>query len=144
MSDFLTDHGVVVALVCAGLALLYGVITTQSLLSLSPGNERMVTISRAVQEGAQAYLRRQYLTIGVFLLFLMVILFFVLPVPENAAHSDLVIRLGRSIAFILGAGFSAVTGYAFGMGVERIALLRHRIDDLRLMFENDIRFLEQF
>jgi phenylalanyl-tRNA synthetase alpha chain len=37
-----------------------------------------------------------------------------------------------------------VTGYAFGMGVERIAMLRYRIDDLRLMFENDVRFLEQF
>ncbi len=37
-----------------------------------------------------------------------------------------------------------VTGFAFGMGVERIAMLRYRIDDLRLMFENDARFLEQF
>lgn len=36
-----------------------------------------------------------------------------------------------------------VTGFAFGMGVERIAMLRYRIDDLRLMFENDLRFLEQ-
>jgi phenylalanyl-tRNA synthetase alpha chain len=39
---------------------------------------------------------------------------------------------------------SKVTGFAFGMGVERIAMLRYRIDDLRLMFENDARFLEQF
>ena len=39
---------------------------------------------------------------------------------------------------------SEVTGYAFGMGVERIAMLRYRIDDLRMMFENDARFLEQF
>lgn len=37
-----------------------------------------------------------------------------------------------------------VTGYAFGMGVERLAMLRHKIDDLRMMFENDARFLEQF
>lgn len=36
------------------------------------------------------------------------------------------------------------TGFAFGMGVDRIALLKYRIDDLRLMFENDVRFLEQF
>jgi len=36
------------------------------------------------------------------------------------------------------------TGYAFGMGVERIALLRHNIEDIRLLYENDIRFLEQF
>ena len=64
MSDFLLDHGVVVALICAGFAVLYGALTTRFLLALSPGNERMVQISRAVQEGASAYLRRQYTTIG--------------------------------------------------------------------------------
>ena len=37
-----------------------------------------------------------------------------------------------------------VTGFAFGMGVERIAMLKYGIDDLRLMFENDLRFLRQF
>ena len=37
-----------------------------------------------------------------------------------------------------------VTGFAFGMGVERMAMLRYGIDDLRLYFENDLRFLEQF
>jgi phenylalanyl-tRNA synthetase alpha chain len=36
------------------------------------------------------------------------------------------------------------TGFAFGMGVERLAMLRYGIDDLRLYFENDVRFLEQF
>ena len=36
------------------------------------------------------------------------------------------------------------TGYAWGMGVERIALLRHQIDDIRIFYDNDIRFLEQF
>lgn len=37
-----------------------------------------------------------------------------------------------------------VTGYAFGMGIERVALLRHGINDIRILFENDIRFLSQF
>jgi phenylalanyl-tRNA synthetase alpha chain len=37
-----------------------------------------------------------------------------------------------------------VTGFAFGMGVERIAMLLHRIPDLRLMFQGDVRFLGQF
>ena len=60
MSDFLTDHGVVVALVCAGFAVVYGVLTTRSLLALSPGNAEMQRISGAVQEGARAYLNRQY------------------------------------------------------------------------------------
>ena len=36
------------------------------------------------------------------------------------------------------------TGYAFGLGIERIAMLRYGIDDIRILYENDIRFLEQF
>ncbi|NLD87054.1 MAG: phenylalanine--tRNA ligase subunit alpha, partial [Clostridiales bacterium] len=36
------------------------------------------------------------------------------------------------------------SGFAFGMGVERVAMLRHKIDDLRLLYENDMRFLSQF
>jgi phenylalanyl-tRNA synthetase alpha chain len=36
------------------------------------------------------------------------------------------------------------TGYAFGMGIDRIAMLKYGIHDIRLFFENDIRFLEQF
>jgi phenylalanyl-tRNA synthetase alpha chain len=36
------------------------------------------------------------------------------------------------------------SGYAFGMGVERLAMLRYGVDDLRAFFENDLRFLEQF
>jgi phenylalanyl-tRNA synthetase alpha chain len=37
-----------------------------------------------------------------------------------------------------------VTGFAFGMGVERIAMLRHGIEDIRHFLENDLRFLSQF
>ena len=36
------------------------------------------------------------------------------------------------------------TGFAFGMGIERLAMLRYGVDDLRLFFENDLRFLHQF
>jgi phenylalanyl-tRNA synthetase alpha chain len=36
------------------------------------------------------------------------------------------------------------TGYAFGIGVERIAMLKYGIDDIRLLYENDLRFLRQF
>jgi K(+)-stimulated pyrophosphate-energized sodium pump len=104
LSDFLTDHGVVVALVCAGLALVYGVVTTRSLLSLSPGNERMVAISRAVQEGAQAYLRRQYLTIGV----VGVVLFIVLIPLQN---------IEVAIGFAIGGLASAAAGF-IGMNVS--------------------------
>jgi K(+)-stimulated pyrophosphate-energized sodium pump len=51
-------------LVCAGCAVIYGALTTRSLLALSPGNERMQTISAAIQSGARAYLNRQYTTIA--------------------------------------------------------------------------------
>jgi phenylalanyl-tRNA synthetase alpha chain len=37
-----------------------------------------------------------------------------------------------------------VTGWAFGMGIDRIALLKYEIDDIRLFFDNDLRFLQQF
>ncbi|MDD2294786.1 MAG: phenylalanine--tRNA ligase subunit alpha, partial [Eubacteriales bacterium] len=36
------------------------------------------------------------------------------------------------------------TGFAFGMGVERIALLKYEVDDIRLIYENDARFIRQF
>jgi phenylalanyl-tRNA synthetase alpha chain len=36
------------------------------------------------------------------------------------------------------------TGFAFGMGIERIAMLKYRIEDIRKFYENDIRFLQQF
>ncbi len=58
------NHGVVVALVCAACAVVYGLVTTRSLLALSPGNEKMQSISLAVQQGARAYLNRQYTTIA--------------------------------------------------------------------------------
>jgi phenylalanyl-tRNA synthetase alpha chain len=44
----------------------------------------------------------------------------------------------------LGIDSEKYTGYAFGMGIERIAMLRYGIDDIRILYENDIRFLEQF
>ena len=57
--EFLTDWGVIIALVCAGAAVVYGVTTSRWLLS-SPGNDEMQAISTAVQQGATAYLRRQH------------------------------------------------------------------------------------
>ena len=54
MTEFLTDYGVVVALVCAFAAVVYGLIVTQRLLAKPAGNDRMREISGAVQEGAQA------------------------------------------------------------------------------------------
>ena len=64
MTKFLTDYGIVVALGCAAAAVVYGLLVTQRLLAKSPGNERMQEISGAVQEGASAYLKRQYTIIA--------------------------------------------------------------------------------
>jgi K(+)-stimulated pyrophosphate-energized sodium pump len=98
LSDFLIDHGVVVALVCAGLALLYGVTTARSLLALSPGNERMQFISGAVQQGARAYLNRQYSIIAVVGAVLFVALIFI---------QDFSVAVGFAVGGILSgaAGF---------------------------------------
>jgi len=104
LSDFLLNHGVVVALFCAGLAVLYGALTTRSLLALSPGNEKMVEISKAVQEGASAYLRRQYTVIGM----VGVVLFIVL-IPLQSIE----VALG----FALGGVLSAAAGF-IGMNVS--------------------------
>jgi phenylalanyl-tRNA synthetase alpha chain len=44
----------------------------------------------------------------------------------------------------VGIDSSNYSGYAFGMGVERLAMLRYQVNDLRLFFENDLEFLQQF
>ncbi|MEJ7797497.1 MAG: sodium-translocating pyrophosphatase [Solirubrobacteraceae bacterium] len=98
------DHGVVIALLCAGLAVLYGALTSRSLLALSPGNERMVEISRAVQEGASAYLRRQYTTIAV-----VGVLLFVILIPLQS--------VAVAVGFAIGGILSAAAGF-IGMNVS--------------------------
>ncbi|HYF26254.1 MAG TPA: sodium/proton-translocating pyrophosphatase, partial [Baekduia sp.] len=104
MSDFLTDHGVVVALVCAAFAVAYGLVTTRQLLALSPGNAEMQRISGAVQEGAKAYLNRQYTTIAIVGVVLAVALIF--------------IRDGYVAAgFLVGGVLSGAAGY-IGMNVS--------------------------
>ncbi|MGE5408232.1 MAG: sodium-translocating pyrophosphatase [Syntrophothermus sp.] len=104
MTSFLTEYGVVVALVCAGAAVVYGLIITQRLLSKSPGNERMREISGAVQEGAQAYLSRQYTIIAAVAVPIAIVLL-VLQDWKTA------------VGFIIGATLSGATGF-IGMNVS--------------------------
>jgi len=104
LEDFLRDSGVVVALVCAGLAVLYGALTSRQLLALSPGNERMQAISGAVQQGAQAYLNRQYTVIAGIAAVLFVLLLIV---------QDLDVAVG----FLIGGVLSGAAGY-IGMNVS--------------------------
>jgi K(+)-stimulated pyrophosphate-energized sodium pump len=104
LSDFLTQYGVILALAAAGAALVYGATTSRSLLALSPGNETMRGISAAVQEGAGAYLNRQYRTIGLVGLVLAVALIFV----QN---------IYVAIGFAIGGIASAAAGY-IGMNMS--------------------------
>ncbi len=104
MTDFLSDYGVVVALVCASFAIAYGLLTTRSLLALSPGNATMQSLSAAIQEGASAYLRRQYTTIAIVGVVLFVVLLFV---------QDATVAIG----FAIGGVASASAGF-IGMNVS--------------------------
>ena len=104
MTDFLSDYGVVVALVCAALAIAYGLLTTRSLLALSPGDKLMQELSAAVQEGAQAYLRRQYTTIAIVGIVLFVVL---IPLQSWTV----------AIGFAIGGIASAAAGF-IGMNVS--------------------------
>ncbi len=104
MTEFLTDYGIIVALACAGAAVLYGISTTRWLLAKSPGNEEMVSISQAVQEGAGAYLNRQYQIIGIVAVVLAVLLAVALDIET-------------AIGFAIGGAFSGAAGY-IGMNVS--------------------------
>jgi K(+)-stimulated pyrophosphate-energized sodium pump len=105
------DKALWVVLVISLTALAFAYYLVREVLGAAEGTEKMREIARAIQVGASAYLKRQFRTVGVFLGLLAVALFFILPVPDNAAHGDLMIRFGRSLAFVLGAGFSATTGF---------------------------------
>jgi K(+)-stimulated pyrophosphate-energized sodium pump len=72
-------------------------------LAQSDGTAKMREIAEAVQEGAAAYLARQFRTLSYFVGIVFVLLF--------ALPGDMEIRIGRSIFFLLGAGFSALVGY---------------------------------
>src|SRR5436305_970755 len=104
MSWFM-HHAVLFALLCAGAAVLYGLGLTVWLLRQPAGTERMQEIARAVQEGAAAYLRRQYTTIAVVAIVPFLLLGFY--------HS---LGWGTAIGFLIGAVLSAAAGF-IGMNV---------------------------
>src|SRR5271170_7292224 len=95
---------VVIVAVVALLALGVAGLLVREVLAASQGTAKMQEIALAVQEGAAAYLRRQFKTLSVF----VVIIFFVLLLlPADDAG----VRWGRSVFFLVGAGFSALTGF---------------------------------
>ncbi len=105
----LASHAVLISLVCGALAVVYGLALTRWVLSQPAGSERMREISAAVQEGAAAYLKRQYTTIAG-----VAVVVFLLIGIAGTWTSD----LGWKVAFgfLIGAVLSALTGF-IGMNV---------------------------
>ncbi len=106
---FLVDHAVVISLVCAVAGIAYGLFLTRWVLAQPAGTDRMREIAAAIQEGAAAYLRRQYTTIAI------------VAVVVTAAIAIAGIwtgDLGSKVAlgFVIGAVLSAATGF-IGMNV---------------------------
>jgi len=92
------------ALVCAAAAILYGVFSVQWILAKPSGNARMQEIASAIQEGAKAYLNRQYATIGMAGIVVLLLIGFFIGWPT-------------AIGFAIGAIFSGMAGY-IGMNIS--------------------------
>src|SRR2546423_2235625 len=105
VASLFDKHPVGFALVCALVAVAYGIGLTVWLLGRPAGNERMQEISRAVQEGAAAYLRKQYSTIAV----VSIVPFLLLGLYNKLGW-------GTAVGFLIGALLSAAAGF-IGMNV---------------------------
>jgi K(+)-stimulated pyrophosphate-energized sodium pump len=112
VSGFFQDHSVLFALICAGFGIGWGIWLTVRLLALPEGSDRMKEIALAVQQGAAAYLRRQYMTIGV----VAIVIFLGIGLWNDLGW-------GTAFGFLIGAVFSAGAGFA-GMNVAVRANVR--------------------
>ncbi len=94
----------ILIILCGLSAVLYGLVTSRQILSLDTGNEKMKEIASAIQEGARAYLNRQYMTIAIVGVVIFVLIW-------------IVFDLASGIGFLIGAFFSGAAGYV-GMNIS--------------------------
>src|SRR4029453_2454859 len=123
LGEFHFMNLVLLAIACGVIALLYGILTSQQVLRASPGNQRMVEVAAAIQEGARAYLRRQYTTIAIVGVIVAIVIY---------------AFLGRLSAggFGLGPGVSGAAGFN-GMNISGRANVR-RTEAARTSLQNGL------
>jgi len=107
---------VTISILCGFVAILYGFITSRQVLNAPAGNEKMQSIAGAIQEGAQAYLNRQYRAIAMVGVVVAVLVFIFLDMPRGGVPVS-------TIGFLLGSILSGVAGY-IGMNISVRANVR--------------------
>ena len=112
MSSFVSNNAILVAVICGLIAVIYGVLLIRWLLKLPAGDEVMQRIAGAVQEGAKAYLGRQYRTIAMVGVVVFVVLLVALGLGKDWTYG-----WHAAVGFVVGACLSAAAGY-IGMMVS--------------------------